>query len=974
VTFPGQKYPPYGKNPAMPRIRIASKSAKPAKSTKSKKPVLRLQGWRTTDDEEIERRRQRAATEPLTIQSIEPGHPVFGSFRVSSDAGSSYEVEIRSLSQNDNSCGCPDYQVNGLGTCKHVEALLARVRTPKIARAEPDGLRIEIFLRRAGERPEVRAQWPAGPAGSRRSGAFALVDHFFFPSGLLRGDPLTLLPELARALTAAPPRVRERIRLSRHLLPWVEDESRRAARGTARERFLSEVEAGRETLELVKLPLYPYQREGMLHLAFTERALLADEMGLGKTVQAIAACALLRKLRGVERVLVISPASLKAEWEEQIARFTDLPSRIIFGPRAQRLRQYGPGSFFYLASYEQMLYDAGDIQQRLAPDVIILDEAQRIKNWQTRTAHAVKRLRSPYAFVLTGTPIENRIDEIYSILQFLDPALLGPLFRFNREFYELDDRGRPAGYKNLDELHRRLSPVLLRRRKQEVEGQLPGRTDKHYFVGMEEEQGIRYQEYERRVARLAAEAQRRPLTPDELDKLQRWLACMRMICDTPYILDSDCRVCPKLAELKEILAETLAEPGTKALIFSEWERMLELVRELVQEMEIGYAWHTGSVPVMRRRGEIRRFKDDPECRLFLSTDSGSLGLNLQAASVVINLDLPWNPAKLEQRIARAWRKHQTRPVRVLYLVTEGTIEHRMIPLLAGKQALADSVLDGRADSSVLPLPSGRQALVQRLEALTGITTAMASTSPETQPAETAAPPADPLAAELLPLLGDRLLNLEIWTAPDGRETLLAVVEDAGAGTDRPALEATLHSSQHSAASLELIDRPAFEAIERLIDMGVLRFAAEDRRLLHRSPAIGFKKDAERDRQLAAARDLLAQSERKIRMAAVLVGGGFPVESLPALQEGVELALRSQAHLEGLEGMDLPDSEKLPETWIEAHLPAHLTLVRTLRDGSEILLGATADQVSAWIAEAEALVREIEGPSTTTPRARRAALL
>ena len=107
---------------------------------------------------------------------------------------------------------------------------------------------------------------------------------------------------------------------------------------------------------------------------------------------------------------------------------------------------------------------------------------------------------------------------------------------------------------------------------------------------------------------------------------------------------------------------------------------------------------------MHRRAEIRRFKDDPGCRLFLSTDSGGVGLNLQAASVVINLDLPWNPARLEQRIARAWRKHQTRPVRVLYLVTEDSIEHRMIPLLAGKQALADSVLDGDADLRVCPSP------------------------------------------------------------------------------------------------------------------------------------------------------------------------------------------------------------------------------------------------------------------------------
>ena len=264
---------------------------------------------------------------------------------------------------------------------------------------------------------------------------------------------------------------------------------------------------------MVSVPLYPYQQEGMLHLAFTERALLADEMGLGKTVQAIAACELLRRLRGIERVLVVCPASLKGEWEEQIARFTGLPSRIIAGPRAQRLAQYGEGAFFYLANYEQILIDGDDVQQRLAPDVIVLDEAQRIKNWQSRTAQAVKRLRSPYAFVLTGTPLENRIDEIYSIVQFLDPSLLGPLFRFNREFYVLDERGRPAGYRNLDELHRRLAPVLLRRRKEEVEGQLPGRTDKHYFVPLEDEQIPRYAEYERRVAQILAAARRRPAPP-----------------------------------------------------------------------------------------------------------------------------------------------------------------------------------------------------------------------------------------------------------------------------------------------------------------------------------------------------------------------------------------------------------------------------------------------------------------------------
>lgn len=903
------------------------------------------QGWRTTDEEEVERRRERAASEPLSVKALEPGHPVFGTFRVSSEAGTSYEVEIRSLTEHDNSCGCPDFEVNGLGTCKHVEAVLARVGRSRQARMGNG--RIEVFLRRNGKQAEVRA-WR--PAGARRSAADALTDPFFASGGSLKGDPLVLLPDLARALTAAPARVHERIRLSRHLLPWIEEQRRRAARQTARERFLAEVRAGRETLDVVNLPLYPYQQEGMLHLAFTERALLADEMGLGKTVQAVAACALLRRLRGVERVLVVSPASLKGEWEEQIARFTDLPSRIISGLRAQRLAQYGEGSFFYLANYEQILQDGEEIQRRLAPDVIILDEAQRIKNWQSRTAQAVKRLRSPYAFILTGTPLENRIDEVYSIVQFLDPALLGPLFRFNREFYQLDERGRPAGYRNLGELHRRLGAVLLRRRKDEVEGQLPGRLDKHYFVPLEEEQISRYSEYDRRVAQLLAEARRRPLLPKEFEQLQRWLACMRMICDTPYILDSDCRVCPKLIELREILGEVLAEPGVKVLIFSEWERMLELVREVVQEMDMGFAWHTGSVPQQRRREEVRRFKEDPACRLFLSTDSGGVGLNLQAASVVINLDLPWNPARLEQRIARAWRKHQTRPVRVLSLVSEDSIEHRMIPLLIRKQALADGVLDGRGDLDAMPLPSGRQALIQRLEALTGSAGAPAGIEP-------AADPWEPLARELRSHLGDRLLRLEAHTGRDGREVLLAVTDGAAERSKIEELLQRRSTGDSPPPVLELLDRAAFETLERLAEAGILQVPREGRRLLHPSTLPDPQEDTERKRRRAAARETLAQAERKIRMAAVLAGGGFAIEALPALREGVELGLRARAQGDGL---GLAETEPVPLAWIESHLPGHLQLLERLRDETEALLGATGEEVRAWITAGEGLVGEIAG--------------
>jgi len=347
---------------------------------------------------------------------------------------------------------------------------------------------------------------------------------------------------------------------------------------------------------------------------------------------AIAACALLRRLGKAKRVLVVTPASLKGEWEEQIRQFTDLPVRLVYGGIVARRAAYDSGVFFTVVNYEQMIHDGMEVNSRFKPDVVVLDEAQRIKNWGTKTAQAVKRLQSRYAFVLTGTPIENRIDELYSLMDFLEPRTLGSLFSFNREYYQFDERGRPSGYQNLDKLNERVAPYMMRRRKSDVETELPDRTDRQHFVKLTPKQQQVYDDNADIVARLANTAKRRPLTQKEQERLMIHLAMMRMICDTTYILDPKVRDCPKLVELEKDPGGMPRERRVKVIIFSEWERMLQLVRELCERLDLGYAWHTGSVPQQRRRAEINAFKSDPQCRVFLSTDSGSTGLNLQSAS------------------------------------------------------------------------------------------------------------------------------------------------------------------------------------------------------------------------------------------------------------------------------------------------------------------------------------------------------
>ena len=844
--------------------------------------------WRTTDADEINRRRLRARNERFVIRHAGPGDPVFSSFRVESATGMTYSVEIRDVAARRFACDCVDFSANGLGTCKHVEAVLLHLRArlkgkfKEAVERGPDHPSLVPDL----EQATLRLEGDGGklPPSLRR---------WFSADGGMRPDrsPEELLEHLYGSGDA------DVLRVSQQVAPFLEARQRAAERLALRREYEQKVHAGEWPPSETLVPLFPYQREGMLHLAFTERALLADEMGLGKTIQAIAACALLHRLGKARRVLVVTPASLKSEWEEQIQRFTTLPYQLVYGTRHARLARYREDApFFTVANFEQMVRDALDVNARLRPDVIVLDEAQRIKNWNTKTSQAIKRLQSRYAFVLTGTPIENRIDELHSLMNFLDPAVLGTLFRFNRDFYDLDERGKPVGYRQLDVLHARIRPYLLRRRKVDVETELPARTDRNHLVPLGPRQRDTYAEHEQRVSRLVHTARRRPLTQQEQDKLLRELAMMRMICDTNFILGPEDRSCPKLAELKTVLEECRDNPEVKVLIFSEWEKMLVLAREVCDGLGLGSAWHTGSVPQQRRRGEINRFKTDPACRVFLSTDAGATGLNLQGASIVINCDLPWNPAKLEQRIARAWRKHQTRAVTVINLISENTIEHRMLATLADKQALAGGVLDREGDLKELKLRGGRQAMLERLEQILS----PAVPTPVPPPVDTKRPlPVDRpqgFAEEAARMVNGALVRCEETYPLEGSHAVLMVVVEKEAAQWRERL-APLHGQYFGGGDpltptrLEVVDRETKDAIDRLVAAGLLAPTSRGARPLFPAPPALAGPPPLTDAEQARLAALCDQAARKRRAVTVLGEAGLAEETRAPLLDAIHLHAR-----------------------------------------------------------------------------------
>lgn len=868
------------------------------------------QDWRTSDEQELARRRIRALQNPPAIRNLRPREKIHSTFEViSPESNRAYEVEIIDLSARLFHSTSPDFATSGLGTCKHTEAVLFHLqkRFPRLyQRASRHGPLHATLIVRSGD---LFVHCPPDATIPRR--LRLCIDG----EGIRKKS---CPPE--KLLKAAETSNTEGVRISRQVGQWLEEQRRLQERHELRHQYELKVHAGEFPQHETLLPLFPYQREGMLHLAFTERAMVADEMGLGKTIQGIAAAALLRRLGKAERCLIVVPTSLKAEWEEQIAKFTTLPCEIVYGNRSQRVHAYqNPSAFFIIVNYEQVRSDSLDINAALHPDIVILDEAQRIKNWASLTARAIKRLESRYAFVLTGTPIENRIDELYSIVEFLDPALFGALFRFNREYYALDEKGKPEGYRNLDRLREKVAPILLRRRKADVETELPDRSDENRFVELTEGQKSDYGAQQESVRKLIHLARKRPLRREEHQRLMMHLGMMRMVCDTQYILDGETRVSPKLDELADIFDEALLEPGTKIIVFSEWVRMLELIRDHLRDQKIGFAWHTGKVPQKKRRVEIRAFKEDPACRVFLCTESGGAGLNLQNASLVINVDLPWNPAKLEQRIARAWRKGQTRPVQVINLIAEGTIEHGMLETLAMKQGLADGVLDGKGELSEIKLKRGGQSFLTRLEQTLEIGKQQARPK-ERQPAA----PADPARALVNTLPASHRKNLllgeEHFIDEGGISKLYLVVDHL-----TPALEKAVRAAcagcypdQHDLPNwfeenIVLVDAATHQSLLQLQRSGFMQTRTRARRNLLDRDASADSAPSLTPEQQARIEELERQRGQQLEAADLLSNSGL----LALVPDHLLKAFLATAQIASIQAFATPP-ESVAELTEESH--------------------------------------------------------
>ena len=632
-------------------------------------------------------RRQVAGEELMACRAVDERN-LPGEYEVKNPlTRQTYKVVYRGEKSPWNYCSCMDFRTSRLGTCKHIERVRAWTGEDSKRRvhAEPPSYTSVYLSYTEGRQVKIRV-------GSEHHEEFmALAGRYFDAEGVMFPHAFGDYGKLMAEAVAIDPS----FRFYQDAIDFILEQRERKFR----EQLITKY-TDKRLDELLTVTLYPYQKEGIRFAFGRGRTIIADEMGLGKTIQAIGTAELLRREGLAGQVMVVCPTSLKYQWQREIERFTGGRAKVLVieGNPLKRREQYGSDVHYKIVSYNCM---ANDVKAwgSLTTDVLVMDEVQRLKNWKTQISIAARKIKSDYAVILSGTPLENKLEELYSVMELADQYCLGPFWKFKDDCILTDESGKVVGYKNLNRIGQQVRNRLIRRTKREVALQMPRRQDQNLLVPMTKDQMDVHNEFKVTVANLVMKWRRMHfLSEKDRQRLLLSLSQMRMVCDSTYILDQKTRFDTKVTETMGILQSVFEGGDEKVVVFSQWERMTRLIARELDQLGVGYEYLHGGIPSKDRKNLISNFTDDPDCRVFLSTDAGSTGLNLQAASIIINLDLPWNPAVLEQRIARIYRLGQERNVQVINLVAKDTIEEQMIEKLRFKSAMFEGVLDNGEDT------------------------------------------------------------------------------------------------------------------------------------------------------------------------------------------------------------------------------------------------------------------------------------
>ena len=719
-----------------------AKSAKKSGTTKKKTTKRTKISWIVKPDGmslmewQIALRKQIAQEEHFGISCVDdkllPGEYSVKSPKTKQE----YKVVYRGAKSQWNYCSCFDFKTAKLGTCKHLEAVKLWVKGNRKVRVHQEiPAYTSVYLSYLGERKVcIRI------GSDHRQEYEQLAVKYFDCKGVMLEDAYQKFMDFIIDAN----KISDTFRFYQDAFDFIINK-----RDTQFRQRILRYYNDDELDKLLTVSLYPYQKEGIRFAFEKGKSIIADEMGLGKTIQAIGTAELMRKEKLIQSTLIVCPTSLKYQWKREIERFTGQQVHVIEGLHHKRITQYQMDVPYKIISYNSACNDI-KILGKLETDLLIMDEVQRLKNWNTQISMAMRRVVSQYAVILSGTPLENKLEELYSVMEFADNFCLGPFWKFKAECIVSDETGKVLGYKNLNKVGEMARQRLIRRTKKQVALQMPKRQDKILIVPMTKEQREQHEELKYVVGQIVIKWQRMHfLSEKDRNRLMLCLSQMRMLCDSTYILDQKTRNDTKVDEALNIITNLLESEGEKVVVFSQWERMTRLIAQELTKREIGFEYLHGGVPSEARGKLITNFADNPDSRVFLSTDAGSTGLNLQSAATIINLDLPWNPAVLEQRIARIYRLGQQRNVQVINLVSARTIEEQMLDKLRFKSAMFEGVLDNGQDTIFLGEGSKLSQMMDTLGEMVEEeekTSEPEVTADATEPATTEAP-VEPVVAE-----------------------------------------------------------------------------------------------------------------------------------------------------------------------------------------------------------------------------------
>ncbi len=628
---------------------------------------------------------------------------IFGDHTLTNENGVKYKILLRDFDNETGYSDSMDSQLNKLGTTKHIMYAFRKMKEKKslYRRLKKSFPFIEVFCDPLNEY-KISWHYPEEMKVDEK----LLISRYFKTRQFIEDDEIeAFLGFIEEAGEYDSILIR----------PEVKEKLER----TFEHKLLKQVsESYKPDYSTIKATLFDYQKEGIEFVLFRKSAIIADEMGLGKTMQAISVAIQKKTIFGFNKTMIVCPASLKSQWKSEIEKFSDEKAIIVEGNPQQREDIYkNTEHYFFIINYEAILRDAHTINKS-GFDFLILDEAQRVKNFEAKTTSAVKRLNAKHVLVITGTPIENKLIDIYSIMSILDPHFFGPLWEFSYQhcLFDPDKPNKINGYYDLQKLNKKLEHVLIRREKRKVIDQLPNLRQINIPVNMSLLQAEFHGSYARGIAKII---KKKFLSPYDLQRLMLLLANMRMVCDSTFLVDDQTNESPKLDELKYILLEKLdiANKDNKIIIFSEWIKVHKLIGKMLRDNNIGFVELNGKVPVKMRGDLIRKFETNPTSKVFLSTEAGGSGLNLQVADTLINFELPWNPAKKNQRIGRIDRLGQKSDKLTIYnLITRNSIEQQIAAGLLVKQNLFEGVLNSSSSTDFVDFSKkGRSQFIDQLE-------------------------------------------------------------------------------------------------------------------------------------------------------------------------------------------------------------------------------------------------------------------